>query len=88
VGATLEAEGEEALISKGCVNTRRHDNYTSEKRATLTWGPEPSSDPGSGTSAALAAVAAVGAAVAPGVVVASQMVVAAAAGLMVVLAED
>jgi hypothetical protein len=44
-----------------------------KKRATLTWGPEPSSDPGSGTSAAPAAVLA---AVAPGVAAASQMVVA------------
>jgi hypothetical protein len=26
VGATLEAEGEEALISKGRVNTRQHGN--------------------------------------------------------------
>jgi hypothetical protein len=53
------------------------------KRVTLTWGPEPSSDPGSGTSAAPAVVGAA----APGAA-ASQMVVVAAAGLMVVLEED
>jgi hypothetical protein len=28
VGATLEAEGEEALISKGGVNTHQHGNWT------------------------------------------------------------
>jgi hypothetical protein len=55
------------------------------KRGTLTWGPGPSSDLGSETSAAPAAVATVDAA-AP-VAVASQMMVA-AAGLMVVLVED
>jgi hypothetical protein len=58
------------------------------KKVTLTWGPEPSSNPGSGTSAALAAVAAVG--VAAPEVAASQMVMAAvtAVGLIVVLVED
>jgi hypothetical protein len=56
------------------------------KRVTLTWGPEPSSDPRSGTSTAPAAVAAVGAAV-PGAA-ASQMVLAAAVDMMVVLEED
>jgi hypothetical protein len=56
------------------------------KRGTLTWGPGPSSDPGSETSAAPAAVVAVDA-TAPAAV-ASQMMVAAAVGLMVVLVED
>jgi hypothetical protein len=56
------------------------------KRGTLTWGPEPSSGPGSETSVAPAVVAVVGVA-APGVV-AGQMIVAVAAGLMVVLVED
>jgi hypothetical protein len=51
------------------------------KRDTLTWGPRPSSDPGSETSAAPAAIATAPAAVA------SQMMVA-AAGLMVVVVED
>jgi hypothetical protein len=50
------------------------------KRVTLTWGPEPSSDPGSGTSAAPA--------VAPGAAASQIVVAAAAAGLMVVLVED
>jgi hypothetical protein len=55
------------------------------KRVTLTWGPEPSSDPGSGTSTAVAAVGAAAPRAA-----ASQMVVVAAAtaGLIVVLEED
>jgi hypothetical protein len=53
------------------------------KRGTHTWGPEPSSDHGSETSAALAT--AVGAA-AHGAV-ASRMMVAAETGLMVVLVE-
>jgi hypothetical protein len=55
------------------------------KRVTLTWGPEPSSDPGSETSAAPTAVGAAAPRAAT-----SQMVVAAteAAGLMVVLVED
>jgi hypothetical protein len=56
------------------------------KRGTLTWGPRPSSDLGSETSAAPSVVAAVDAA-APAAV-ASQMMVAAAAGLRVVLVED
>jgi hypothetical protein len=55
------------------------------KRGTLTWGPKPSSSPGSETSVAPAVVAIVGAA-APGVVASQMMVVAAA--LMVVLVED
>ena len=54
------------------------------KRGTLTWGPEPSSDPGSETFAAPTAVGAT----APGVVASQMMVVAAAAGLMMVLVED
>jgi hypothetical protein len=55
------------------------------KRGTLTWGPEPSSDPGSETFAAPTAVGAT----APGVVASQMMVVAAVvAGLMVVLVED
>jgi hypothetical protein len=88
VGATLEAEGEEALISKGWVNTRQHGKRPMEKmkRGTLTWGPGPSSDPGSETSAASAAVVAADAATPAAV--ASQMMVAAVAGLMVVLVED
>jgi hypothetical protein len=54
------------------------------KKVTLTWGREPSSNPGSGTFAAPATVGVA----APGAA-ASQMVVAAAAtGLMVVLVED
>jgi hypothetical protein len=57
------------------------------KRVTLTWGPEPSSNPGSGTFTAPAAVAAVGGA-APWAVVSQMMVAAAVAGPMVVLVED
>jgi hypothetical protein len=53
------------------------------KRGTLTWGPGPSSDPGSETSAAPAIVAADDAA--DPAAVASQMMV--AAGLMMVLVE-
>jgi hypothetical protein len=53
------------------------------KRGTLTWGPGPSSDPGSETSAAPAAVDAAAPAA-----VASQMMVAGVAGLMMVLVED
>jgi hypothetical protein len=57
------------------------------KRGTLTWGPGPSNNLGSETSAAPAAVAVVD--VAAPVAVASQMMMAAvAAGLMVVLVED
>jgi hypothetical protein len=51
------------------------------RRVTLTWGPKPSSDPGSGTSAAPAAVGAAAPRAA-----ASKMAV--AAGLMVVLVDD
>jgi hypothetical protein len=100
-GATLEAEGEEALASKGCVKTHRHDNYTRKNKdgATLTWGPGPSSDPGSGTFAVVVVVAAavVAAAGAPGgdhpqavVVAAGPTVVVAvvAADPMVVVAVD
>jgi hypothetical protein len=36
-GATLGAEGEEALKSKGWVKTHQHDKYTNEKGVTLTW---------------------------------------------------
>jgi hypothetical protein len=53
------------------------------KRGILTWGPGPSSDPGSETSATPAAVDA-----ATPAAVASQMMVAGAAGLMMVLVED
>ena len=56
------------------------------KRGTLTWGPEPSSDPRNETSAAPATVA-VGAA-APRAVASQMMVVVATTGLMVVLVED
>jgi hypothetical protein len=61
------------------------------KRGTLTWGPGPSSDPGSGMFAAPAApVAAADAAAAPRVAAANLMVVAVAvaAGLMMVVEED
>jgi hypothetical protein len=79
-GAPLEAEGEEALTSKGWVKTCRHNNYTRENKdgAKLTWGPGPSSGPGSGMPAAVAVAAA---AAAPVVVAASAV---AAVGLMVV----
>jgi hypothetical protein len=88
MGATLEAEGEEALISKGWFNARQHGSQTSKKRGvTVTWGPEPSSNPGSETSDAPAVVAAIGAA-APGAAVNQVVVAAAAVGLMVVLVED
>jgi hypothetical protein len=57
-GATLGAEGEEALTNKGWVKTRRHDKYTNQKKgAPLTWGPKPSSDPGSGATDAFAVAA-------------------------------
>jgi hypothetical protein len=56
------------------------------KRGTHTWDPEPSSDPGSETSAAPTVVAVGGAA--PGAVASQMMVVAAVAGLMMVLVED
>jgi hypothetical protein len=99
--APLGAEGEEALASKGWVETRRYDNYTRKNKngATLTWGPRPSSDPGSGTSVAVvvAAAAVVVAAGAPRgdhpqvvVVVAGPtvVVVAVTADPMVVVEED
>jgi hypothetical protein len=57
------------------------------KRGTLTWGPGPSSDLGSETSAAPAAAAAVDAA-APAVVANQTMVAATVAELMAVLVED
>jgi hypothetical protein len=57
------------------------------KRGKLTWGPGPSNNLGSETSAAPAAVAVVDAGALAAV--ASQMMVAAVAvGLMVVLVED
>jgi hypothetical protein len=95
VGEPLGAEGEEALASEGWVKTHQHDNYTRKNKegATLTWGPGPSSVPGSGTSAAVAV--ATTAAGAPGgdhpqVVVAGPtvVVVAVAADPMVAVAED
>jgi hypothetical protein len=57
------------------------------KRGTLTWGPGPSSDPGSETSAAPAAVVVADAA-APAAVASQMMVAAATVRLMVVLVED
>jgi hypothetical protein len=57
------------------------------KRGTLTWGPGPSNDLGSETSAAPDAVAVVDA-TAPMVVASHMMMAAVAAGLMVVLVED
>jgi hypothetical protein len=56
------------------------------ERGTLTWGPGPSSNLGSKTSAAPAAVATVDAAALAAAT--NQMMVAAVAGLMVVLVED
>jgi hypothetical protein len=38
-GATLRAEGEEALTSKGWVKTHRHDKYTNGKRGYTYLGP-------------------------------------------------
>jgi hypothetical protein len=57
------------------------------RRGTLTWGPGPSNDLGSETSAALAPVVIVDAA-APVAVAGQMMVAAVATGLMVVLVED
>jgi hypothetical protein len=93
-GALLEAEGEEALASKGWVKTCRRNNYTRENKdgAKLTWGPGPSSDPRSGMPAAVAAAAAaaVVVAAAPGVATVGLMVVAVtvAADPKVVVVED
>jgi hypothetical protein len=58
-GASLEAEREEALTGKGRVKTCRHKSCTRKNQdgAKLTWGPGPSSDPGSATPAAAAVVA-------------------------------
>jgi hypothetical protein len=56
------------------------------RRDTLTWGPGPSNDLGSETSAALAAI--VVDAAAPVAVAGQMMVAAVAAGLMVKLVED
>jgi hypothetical protein len=55
------------------------------RRGTLTWDPGPSNDLGSETSAGFAVVPIVD--VAAPMAVAGQMMVAAAAGLMMVLAE-
>jgi hypothetical protein len=57
------------------------------RRGTLTWGPGPSNDLGSETSAGFAAVLVVDAA-APVTVAGQMMVAAVVAGLMIVLAED
>jgi hypothetical protein len=61
-----------------------------KKGAILTWGPGPSSDPRSGTTAAPAAAVVVVVAVAPDVVAAGPMVVAEVVAVdpMVVVAED
>jgi hypothetical protein len=72
-------------------------NRLMEKGVTLTWGPGPSSDPGSGATAAFAAAAVVAATGAPEgdhphvVVVAADpmvVVVVVAADPMVVVVED
>jgi hypothetical protein len=88
VGAALETEEEEALTSRGRVNTCQHGNWTDweMRRGTLTWGPGPSNDLGSETSAGFAAV--VVDVAAPVAVAGRMMVAAVVAGLMMVLAED
>jgi hypothetical protein len=69
-GASLEAEEDKALTGKGRIKTYKHRSYARKKtleESKLTWGPEPSSDPGSGapTVVATAAAPAVVAAAAP-----------------------
>jgi hypothetical protein len=82
----LGAEGEEALTNKGWLRPVGMINRLIKKKgAPLTWGPGPSSDPGSGATAAFAAAVVVAAAAPRGD---HPQVVAAAADPMVVLAED
>jgi hypothetical protein len=80
-GASLEMEGEGALVGKGRVKTCRHKSYIRKNQdgAKLTWGPGPSSGLGSGTPTAVAAAAAAAHAVvavaAPAVAAVRPMVV-------------
>jgi hypothetical protein len=84
-GMTLEAVGEEVLANNdGLRPTRMMTTLANKDGTALTWGPGPSSDPKSGTSAAVAAAAAHEVATAGPMAVAVAVMV----DPMVVVAED
>jgi hypothetical protein len=85
-GTTLGAEGEEALTSEGWLRPVGMINRLIKKKgAPLTWGPRPSSDPGSRVTAAFAAAAAAVVAAASATEGDHPQVLLAAAGLMAVM---